>query len=128
MLWLCALALAARLATLGFPVPMEFDVGYYRAIATRLLAGDGYLFAEGVGFIYLGVLAAALVAMIVAWWRGRFREISPLLLWMVFGYAANIWFDVLVRFRYTSGTEMCLLLLAAWLIGTWSERKAVSHA
>lgn len=87
----------------------------------------GYLFAAAVGWLYLAVLAAAVAAVVFALWRGRLREIGPVLLWMAFGCAVNIWFDAPVRARYTSGTEMCLLLLAAWLAGAvWKRKETVS--
>lgn len=85
----------------------------------------GYLVAAAVGLVYLAVLAAAVAAVVVAWRRGGLLPLGPLLIWMGFGYAANIWFDVLVRFRYTSGVEICLLLLAAWFV---VHGRAAKHA
>jgi hypothetical protein len=88
----------------------------------------GYLFAGAVGWLYLALLAAAVAAVAFALWRGRLREIGPVLLWMAFGCAVNVWFDAPVRARYTSGTEMCLLLLAAWLAVALWKRKGTSPA
>jgi hypothetical protein len=73
------------------------------------------------GLVYLGVLAGALGGVIWAVWRGRWREISPVVAWTALGYASNLWFGAVVRYRYACGAEACLVLLASWLIVTLSR-------
>lgn len=81
------------------------------------------------GLIYLGVLAGALAGVGWAVWRGRWREISPVVAWVAFGYASNLWFAAVVRYRYACGAEICLLLLAAWLVvALWRPRDAMPSA
>lgn len=75
------------------------------------------------GLVYLGVLAGALAGVGWAVWRGRWREISPVVAWAAFGYASNLWFAAVVRYRYACGAEICLLLLASWLaVALWRPR------
>jgi hypothetical protein len=75
------------------------------------------------GIIYLAAMVAALLGFVWAVWRGRWREISPVVAWVMFGYASNVWFGAVVRYRYACGAEVCLLLLASWLVvALWRPR------
>jgi hypothetical protein len=42
--------------------------------------------------------------------------LAPFLLWIGLGYVANIWFCAIVAYRFKTGVETCLLLLAAWFV------------
>jgi 4-amino-4-deoxy-L-arabinose transferase-like glycosyltransferase len=75
------------------------------------------------GCCYLLVLAAAVAGLWLAWRRHCLKMFVPWLLWIGFAYAANIWFDAVVAYRFKTGAETCLLLIAAWLLATLSEKR-----
>ncbi len=70
------------------------------------------------GILYLTVLAAALLAIAWAVRRGQWHDIQPIVAWMAFGFAANVWFGAVVRYRYACGEEVCMLLLVSWWIAS----------
>ena len=80
--------------------------------------GHGREAAYYLGYVYLPVIGAALAAVALAFRQRRWREIGPVMVWIAFAYASNVWFDAVVAYRHKSGTETALLLLAAWFIAS----------
>jgi Dolichyl-phosphate-mannose-protein mannosyltransferase len=87
------------------------------ALRSRL-GGHGREAAFYLGFIYLPVIGGALAAVALAFRQRRWRRVGPVIVWVVFAYASNVWFDAVVAYRYKSGTEVALLLLAAWFVAS----------
>lgn len=110
-----------------FLVPPGWTHSHTGSKLVTHFGGRGRWLVWAAGAIYLLVVAGAAAAL---WRVGRLRclvLLGPLLLWILFAYAANVWFDAVVAYRYKSGAETCLLLLAAWYLASRAEPPIPPH-